>query len=435
MLWRFQKGLHHRCTWKRRRMRSLALLGIGTVVLSGCFAITTAPQGVTSTQAILHASVSCSANTTTNPCQGYFQYWQDGQQGNPQKLPTTPIVANASYSNVDISETATSLTPGQLYHYQWCGQGDQNVTQTMCVGSWNDGTNPPSSPPSAIDATANFVTPNPQANPPTSTTVDYGRNPSSSESSNAVLYARDGGASVQFSTNPPKSLWTFGDSLAFDGNGNWVGGVVGSTAATATYTAGQPAVSLTEVQTGFTSSKGLYQFLGPSAPLSNCQNGQQIRYPGPMAKEPGSSKIVLVFTDTCLTNGTYNFENIGITEYDPIANAFTQPKTIVFSAPSGLPGRELFNGAAFYGTDGYLYLYSVEGGSVYLARVPANAASWTSSSNYQWYNNGSWGPAAQATPVTTGASGFGTSVGYSPAKGVFAMQLETFSSFRVRSRR
>ena len=423
--------------------RHLVLVAAPAVLLAGCYGAATAPTGISSSSATLNATVACDANTTTNPCQGYFEYWADGQQANPLKAPASPVVANSAYKNVTFSETATGLSPGTLYHYELCGQGDQNISQPTCVGpNWNHGTNPPGSVPTAIDATANFRTANPGANPPTNATADYGRVSSSGET-NGVIYERDGGQGVQFSGSPSRSLWIFGDTVVTK-SGSTVGFLAGSVAVIATNTPGQPSASLTEVQSPLSSgsSDGAFQFLGPPQSLPNCTvanfstefpsagitSASPNRYnTGVVAKEPGSSRIVMLYEDVCLGFNKQGLaewiiEVEGIAEYDPVNNVFTlQPAPL--SAPGGafnhandsLPtglasSRMAFGGAVFY-PDGDLYLYSADGGfqssspaSEYVARI--DPAHWTDGAAYRWciLSGGSctWtSNVGSATPVAT----------------------------------
>jgi hypothetical protein len=160
-----------------------------------------------------------------------------------------------------------------------------------------------------------------------------------------------------------------------------------------------------------------------------------------MALEPNSTKILIFFSDACVNNSPAKWVNqdSGVTEYDPVANSFTQPPTILFNSSSGLPGKELFGNATFY-SDGYLYVYGTEtgqhafgGSDVYLARVLANPASWTVGANYQWYNKGSWTNASQAAKIVDGGNPASTSIAWFPSKGtgVYGLLAEIYDSFSI----
>lgn len=428
-------------TKSRARLAAAACL---SVLLAACAGASTPPTGVSATSATLNATVSCDGNSSSNPCTAWFQWWADASNPTIQSSRSTPIgPVSSAASNVAVTQSVSGLAPGTLYHYELCGQGDQNITSPICVGpNWNHGTNPPGSAPTAIDATSNFRTANPGANPATNATTDFGRVTSSGET-NGVIYERDGGQGVQFSTNPSRSLWIFGDTLVTK-SGSTVAFLAGSVGAIATNTPGQPSASLTEVQSPLASqsSNGAFQFLGPQQALPNCTvanlntefpsdgitSASPNRYnTGVVAREPGSSRIVMLYEDVCLGFNArgldkWIIEVEGIVEYDPINNVFPLRPTPL-SAPGGMfnhtgdtlptglaSSRLAFGGAVFF-TDGNLYLYSADGGfgtgspaSEYVARI--DPAHWTNGAAYRWcvLSGGSctWtSNYASASPVTT----------------------------------
>jgi hypothetical protein len=116
------------------RIKALALLVVVALVLAGCDGRATRPTDITATSATLHALVRCTADTTTNPCTFWFQYWADGATTVSR---TAATVANYNTNNgyVDVSQAVSGLTPDTLYHAQLCGYGDSNVGQPgICVG-------------------------------------------------------------------------------------------------------------------------------------------------------------------------------------------------------------------------------------------------------------------------------------------------------------
>src|SRR5262249_10326561 len=126
---------------------------------------------------------------------------------------------------------------------------------------------------------------------------------------------------------------------------------------------------------------------------------------GVVAREPGSSRIVMLYEDVCLgfnANGLdkWIIEAEGIAEADPVNNVFTL-HAAPLSAPGGLvdptadqpptglaSSRLAFNGGVFF-SDGDLYLSSADGGfpssspaNEYVARI--DPAHWTDGSAYRW---------------------------------------------------
>src|SRR5215471_87700 len=78
------------------RIKALAVLVVVAVVAAGCDGRATRPTDITTTSATLHAQVRCAAETTTNPCTYWFQYWADGAT---TVTSTAHNVANVSTNN------------------------------------------------------------------------------------------------------------------------------------------------------------------------------------------------------------------------------------------------------------------------------------------------------------------------------------------------
>src|SRR5688500_12735220 len=119
-------------THRRAVRRSLACVAlIAVMAAAGCTGRATAPTGITSTSATLHAMTECVADTTTNPCTGGVQYWADSST---TVLTTPRVTVNARTGPIDFNQTVTGLTPDTLYHVQFCGYGDSNVAQPgLCI--------------------------------------------------------------------------------------------------------------------------------------------------------------------------------------------------------------------------------------------------------------------------------------------------------------
>src|SRR5687768_3019120 len=141
------------------KYRSCMAIVATALLLTACNGRATAPTGITQTSAVLHAQTECLAETTDNPCTGWFQYWADGST----TVLTTPRVAANVRTNgfTDFQQTVTGLTPDTLYHYQFCGYGDRNIAQPgLCSGPGFAGVVAPGQQPNASDfsLTQNFRT-------------------------------------------------------------------------------------------------------------------------------------------------------------------------------------------------------------------------------------------------------------------------------------
>src|SRR5690349_21460775 len=94
------------------RIRALAVLVTVALTATACDGWSTRPTDMTSTGATLHAQTRCLADTTTNPCTYWFQYWADGS---PTLVSTPHVVANVNTNGyIDVTQSVTGLSPNTL---------------------------------------------------------------------------------------------------------------------------------------------------------------------------------------------------------------------------------------------------------------------------------------------------------------------------------
>ena len=358
------------------------------LILAACNGVTTSPTAVSQVSATLHASVSCDASTTNNPCTVWFQYWQDGQ-GVQQ---TSHVTENVQVSGYDFSQTVNGLSPNTLYHYQVCGYGDGVQPPGACISpaypGGFDAANSPGSQPDVGDlsATANFRT----AGSSTTAIVDIGRVLTTADTSSMPI-SRDGGVSSSYA--PGKSLWVFGDT----GQSGRLVSITG-TAAKGSFTVGQAPTTLKEVPSGGSSPSPF--FATPTGLETPGQPNQPC--PGPAAwvggavTEPGTSTVLLPYAQVCDVSN-FTAERQSLVEYTPATNTFGPIYTPFAGSPlsSGLRPIESL-GSPVLGSDGYLYLFALNNGvtapnpnnGLYVVRVPAsNHAAWGDPSQYQWWSH------------------------------------------------
>jgi hypothetical protein len=244
---------------------------------------------------------------------------------------------------------------------------------------------------------------------------------------------RDGGFSVQFSSQPPRSLWLFGDTSQKNGPSF----VAGTTAALAAVAAGRAPTDLTEVATPpgrpssppqspepfFPSPVGLKAVgSGPGPSLSCGAQGSDSLYaaawPGGGARIPGSDDVVLVYFQVCVSTHGFPIERWTLTRYDPRRNQFLGSWTpfVATALNVRLPEREALQSPVF-AADGYLYFFAYERGGVYVARVSGDSSAWGSASSYTWWSeldrhDGHWSAdEASATSLVEGLTVYGISAG------------------------
>jgi hypothetical protein len=380
-----------------RRMRVAAAVAVVLVVAAGCDGRATAPTDITTTSATLHAQAGCLAESTTNPCTYWFQYWRDGDT----TVTSTPRhVANVNTNGrVDLAETVTGLAPNTLYHTQFCGYGDNNVAQPgICIGLPGGAISAPGQQPDPGDysATQRFRT----AGPGTVGTAELGR-PLSTADTNTNPISRDAGLSAAYSST--RSLWLFGDTVQRNGPAF----LAGTTAAAGPYTRGEPPQALEELPTppaaptpGRTSPAHFLPpptgLLTPDNPPVPCGTNRSYAasWPGGLARIPGTQRMVIVYAQVCVAiDRDWPTERLTIVEYDPATNRFLSTATPFVASPlqAGIPVTQRFASPVF-GGDGFLYLFGHDVGTdrVFVARVSASPSAWGNAANYRWWGASGW---------------------------------------------
>jgi hypothetical protein len=263
------------------------------------------------------------------------------------------------------------------------------------------------------------------------------------ETASGNTLERDCGFSRRLPGGRALSIWLFCDTPIVTPSGS-VGFIPGSTAAVGPFTAGQVPTGLSELPTppapteALPSSQAPQPFLptpqglvlpdGTTACGASGTGSYAATWVSGVTREPrtvNSSLLLISFTDVCVSGGgsTLTTERFGLAEYDLATNAVTSMTRVFASAtpgqdlgaatPSVLLGSPVFSG-------GSLYLVSARcasaafggctGGSVFLARAPAQPASWQQSSSYQFWDPaapGGWtGDPASAQTIIAGAEPF-----------------------------
>jgi hypothetical protein len=400
------------------RKRFAACMAIVTTVylLAGCRGLATVPTDITDTSAVLHAQTECLAETTDNPCTGWFQYWANGST----TVLTTPQVTLNYATNglVDFQQTVTGLAPDTVYRAQFCGYGDRNIAQPgICVGPAGGTVTSPGAQPDAANysATQNFRT----ASATTTATVDIGRVMSTADT-DANPIGRDGGNSIGYSAT--QSLWLFGDTVQKNGPfflalGTAATGPTQSPSALSELPRppAPPQAGLTAPANFFPTVDGL---LTPDNPPVPCGSSDSDSYAAAWesggARIPGTSHVLLFWAEICVAIGEgrgWPVERWRMAEYDPAANQFVRFFTPFVSSPlqTGLPVTKSMSNPVF-GADGYLYLFGSKQNpnTVFVARVSADPAAWGDAANYRWWGQPNGGPpqwTADDTSVVSVVSG------------------------------
>lgn len=392
------------------RVRVAALSSLVLIVTSGCDGWSGPPSAVGTTTATLSAQTRCLAESTTNPCTYWFQFWADGATS----VTSTPQrVANTNTGGfVTVTEAVTGLTPGTLYHSQFCGFGDNNVAAPgLCVGQPGGAVSSPGTQPDTGDynSTQRFRT----ADSGTAATVDLGRPLSTADTADRPI-SRDAGFSAAYSAT--NSLWIFGDTGHRNGSPPWL---LGTTAAAGPYTRGQVPVTLQELPTPPAAPApgrtGIALFLptpqgllipGDDGPEACAQPG--VSYPASwtsgMTRIPGTERLLIAYHQICVapSRDSWPVERVSLSDYDPATNRFRTTVTPFTASPlqAGVPVTQQL-GSPVFGGDGFLYFYAHDflTARVIVARVSADASSWGSAANYRWWNGTAW-TASQSTAAS-----------------------------------
>lgn len=409
---------------RTRRIIAAAASGVAVLALSACNGNTRPATQVTANSATLNATVSCLGLDDAHPCTMRMKHWRDWQNvpgfgvveaAAPQF--TNEATATGAFS-IDVSPQVSGLTPGMLYRYQVCGRGDTGVTEFFCRGSrvteGTDGLFAASaitapyegqSMPIPPEDAGSFST----AAPGMGASVDLGRLTSQVETDQGIALNRDGGLSAHFKQG--KSFWVFGDTFRYDAQHNLLpGSILGTTAAEGTYTAGNPAVTLAEHNTGragndYYSQYRFSRFLSSAPAITGCS--QAVRWPTGLATVPSTvqsdRKVLVTFGDFCLTSSMREVRT-GLAEYDVNTKTFNTTggaaEQVLFTGTLTAPvpqarslGQPVFDGD-------HIYFHSVKQsallpgpaisqGTVYAARVLKTQ--WRNPAAYQWRNAaGGW---------------------------------------------
>ncbi len=385
----------------------------------------TLPTGITTHDATLHAE-----EDAMGACFAHFQYWQDGNS-----VPsTTTYMTTSGVPFADFPAAVTGLTPGALYHYEICGY-DTYVNAGyatyddfpgFCTGPLAGGAVVGSNPPGTVtdggnlDATANFRT----AGSGTKATIDLGALASTADTASAPI-SRDGGFSVPYASNPPLSLWLFGDTQQ-----NHFGFIPYGTAIEGAFTAGRAPTGLAEVPTPPAAPHAGIAYPSPffpaPAPLLKL-DGTACGTPGTYAADwvmggaalPGSSLLLLVWGELCIESSplAFTLERVAFAEYDPATNVFVRVDHPFVASPlnAAVTGSKAVASPVF-GGDGYLYVFAAEcvgsfcstKGAVDVARVPADPSSWSNGASFTWWNGSGWtSDSAAAASVIPGVRPLG----------------------------
>lgn len=260
---------------------------------------------------------------------------------------------------------------------------------------------------------------------------------------------RDCGWSHPVPGNTAEDFWLFCDTAIDNPPGTLACPVCftpGSTAAEGPFTAGLVPSSLSELPTPpatptLPNSNQDAPFLAnPSAQSLNCTaaGDYAARWASGAAQEPAGAHpgdLLISYTNVCVQgDGTIITGGFGVVEYDPAANTLGSYNDVFTGQNLESSEPQWLLGSPVFASDGYLYLYSgtcrapgltCQGGaSVFLARVPAQPASWQSSSSYTFFTGTSpsgrprWGNYASAVSDVPSAEPAGASAwavdNYSP---------------------
>ena len=192
--------------------------------------------------------------------------------------------------------------------------------------------------------------------------------------------------------------------------------LAGTTAAAGPYTRGPAPAQLEELPTPpaapgpgraspallLPSPRGL---LTPDNPPVACgssgSNSYAPSWPSGLAQIPGTSHVLIVYAEVCVAlNRDWPTERLTLVEYDPATNTFVASGTPFVASPlqAGIPVPQRLASPVF-GGDGFLYLFGgdLATSRVFVARVAASPAAWSSAANYRWWGRPGGGQAQWTT--------------------------------------
>lgn len=140
------QGPDTHATRRRRRGMSAAAVLLPLLVLAGCSGNTTPPQGVTRSNAWLHATVSCASG---EHCSAYFRWGQAGSALSNKTATLGPF--DGPVDNFDFHQQIGGLQPNVTYAYQICGNSQQG-NGFVCVGPNGSDTQQQFTTPTFVDS-------------------------------------------------------------------------------------------------------------------------------------------------------------------------------------------------------------------------------------------------------------------------------------------
>jgi hypothetical protein len=258
------------------------------------------------------------------------------------------------------------------------------------------------------------------------------------ESSTGADIVRDCGYSAPLPAEPTSSFWLFCDTAAygFNSSDQWTleSFLPGSSAAEAPDNAGEVPSDLSEQTTAgsslptFPNNDAPEQFLPtPSGletsaglPCDAANDAYAASWStGMTADAARRSDLLITYVNYCVSTDSDSeiAEGFGLAQYDPATNTLNSQVTVFSSTDTSIPAQEQLGAPIFSGSRLYLFgsncgeVYDAtcvasSGDAVYLARVPASAASWSTPGDYQWYSGpSSWTAAdTSATSLISGAT-------------------------------
>jgi hypothetical protein len=284
-----------------------------------------------------------------------------------------------------------------------------------------------------------------------SSVVVLGRVASKYETSKLSL-SRDCGFSQPLASG--KSLWLFCDTAIYKNMspGGWTQAslIWGNTAAEGPYAVGQVPTGLSEVPappkriTGGASPPAQRFQSNPTSLYIPGSNGRKcptpLAWPNGVTTVPGSPSLLLItYSEVCNSSGTKTVEGAELVEYNSVTNKVVGGPWEVYKATTSgatLPVPERIGSPVLSTDQTTLYFFSTScqmvsgvcsSGAVYLARVAASPAAWSSAANYRFWDPTSktWvsSPASAGPLFNDGGQGaIGVTVNSFPGRGLVLIE-------------